>query len=377
MTEQHLPSYQRDFNSEVEQFRDIAARFKRSARHCLKSKVQRFRDIVERLEDSTKERVRLYSIRRWRTARIERFTKIQRDKREWINFAEIAEYCSEESGVVPNEVARETAYEKLLADLLDLYFEENGVSQIMYLHPYTSKTRMTREWMGRLVAFKDADRATIISQYLAHCWMRRALSERWFAKHRMEPRPPRFEPKRQTPSATTQPSSPPRFQALQESRAGISPEAEGRAPEIPIPAPMVAPQPVVKIVDQPEVPSGIEPTEVRVPTPQDGDEPRSLVQDSPLPSDECSDLNTQRNKGGRPPAVDWEALKDALAEEIKSSGFPDRKSPPGWRSTKDVADWVEEKLGKEAEHVARRTIEDNVRKMINELRASMAKMVSR
>jgi pimeloyl-ACP methyl ester carboxylesterase len=97
--------------------------------------------------------------------------------------------------------------------------------------------------------------------------------------------------------------------------------------------------------------------------------------------DERSDLNTQPskppNRGGRPPAVDWEALKDALAEEIKSSGFPDRTSPPGWRSTKDVADWVETKLGKEAEHVARRTIEDNVRKMISELRASMAKMVSR
>jgi hypothetical protein len=207
--------------------------------------------------------------------------------------------------------------------------------------------------------------------------MPRVFLERWLAKHRMEPRPQRFEPKRQTPSTITQPSSSLRFQASQEGRARISPEATERAPEIPTPAPMVAPQPVVKIVDQPEVPSGIEPTEVRVPTPQDEDEPRSLVQDSPLPSDEGSDLNTQRNKGGRPPAVDWEALKDALAEEIKSSGFPDRKSPPGWRSTKDVADWIEEKLGKEAEHVARRTIEDNVRKMINELRAFMAKMVSR
>jgi len=352
MTEQHLPSYQRDFNSEVEQFRDIAARFKRSARHCFKSKVQRFRDIVERLEDSTKERakerVRLYSIRRWRTARIERFTKIQRDKREWINFAEIAEYCSEESGgVVPNEVARETAYEKLLADLLVGDFEQNGVSQIMYLHPYTSKTRMTREWLIGLLAFKDADRAAIVSPYLAPCWMPRAFLERWLAKHRMEPRPQRFEPKRQTPSATTQPSSPPRFQAPQESRAGISPEAEGRAPEIPIPAPMVAPQPVVKIVDQPEVPSGIEPTEVRVPTPQDGDEPRSLVQDSPLPSDECSDLNTQRNKGGRPPAVDWEALKDSLKEEIKIHGSPDPRNLPGWRGTKDAVEFAVRRLGKE------------------------------
>jgi hypothetical protein len=116
MTEQHLPSYQRDFNSQVEQFRDTAARFKRSARHCFKRKVQRFRELVERLEDSTDESVRLYSIRRRRTAWIDRFTKTQRDKRDWINFAEIAEHCSEEGGIVPNEVARETAYDKLLAD---------------------------------------------------------------------------------------------------------------------------------------------------------------------------------------------------------------------------------------------------------------------
>jgi hypothetical protein len=193
MTEQHLPSYQRDFNREVEQFRDLAARFKYSARHCFKSKVRRFIDIVERLEDS-KEGGRLYSIRRWRTARIGRFTKIQRDKREMINFVEIAEHCSEENGVVPNEVARETAYEKLLADLLEGDFEKNGVSQILYLHPYTSKTRMTREWLKGLLEFKDADRTAIISQCLAHCWMPRVFLERWLAKHRMEPRPQRFEP---------------------------------------------------------------------------------------------------------------------------------------------------------------------------------------
>ena len=198
MTEQHLASYERDFNSEVQQLRDIAARFERAARHCFNSKVQRLRDIVERFEW-----VRLYSIRRRRTAWIERFTKIQRDKREWINFAEIAEYCSEESGIVSNEVAREAAYERLLADLLERDFEKNGVSQIMYLHPYPSKTRMTREWLIGLLEFKDADRATIISQYLAHCWMARVFLERWLAKHRMEPRPQRFEPKCPTPPTTT------------------------------------------------------------------------------------------------------------------------------------------------------------------------------
>jgi hypothetical protein len=214
MTEQHLRSYQRDFNSEVEHFRDIAARFKRSARHCFKSKVQRFIDIVERLEDSTKERVRLYSIRRWRTARIERFTKIQRDKREWINFWEISVWCSEESGVVPNEVAGEAAYQKLQDDLLEGDFEDNGRSRVLYLHPYTSKAKMTRDWLTGLM--KVYDQTTINSQYLAPCWIPREFFERWLAKHRMQASPQRFEPKCPKPPATGQP-------VTQASKAGAPP----------------------------------------------------------------------------------------------------------------------------------------------------------
>ena len=150
MTEQYLPSYERDFNRDVQQLRDIAAKFERAARHCFNSKVQRLRDIVERFEW-----VRLYSIRRRRTAWIERFTKIQRDKREWINFAEIAEWCSEESGIMPNEVAREAAYKKILVDVFEEFFEENGRSQLMLLHPYTAKTRMTREWLTHLAQVYD------------------------------------------------------------------------------------------------------------------------------------------------------------------------------------------------------------------------------
>ena len=195
MTEQHLPSYERDF-SEVQQLRDIAARFERAARHCFNSKVQRLRDIVERFGW-----VRLYSIRRRRTAWIERFTKIQRDKREWINCAEIAEWCSEESGVMPNEVAREAAYKKILVDLFEEFFEQNGRSQLMLLHPYTAKTRMTREWLTHLVQVYDDQ--TIINQLLAHCWMPRRFLERWLANHRMQPRPERFEPKCPTPPTTT------------------------------------------------------------------------------------------------------------------------------------------------------------------------------
>jgi len=148
-----------------------------------------------------------------------------------------------------------------------------------------------------------------------------------------------------------------------------------------ITAPQTASKLVVDTVDQPEVPSGIEPGEIRVP--QDGEEPRSLLanKDSPLPSDESSDLNTQpserSNKGGRPPAADWEALKDALVEEIKTQGYPDRQNLPGWRGTKDVADWIVETFPKEVKRVSRRTIEHNVRRIIRELKAASAKPVSR
>jgi hypothetical protein len=201
MAEQHLSSNERDFNSKVQQLRDIAARFERARHHCFNTRVQRFRNIAVRLEDWTKERVRLYSIRRRRTAWIERFTESQRRKRECINCAEIAEWCSEESGVVPNEVAREAAYRKFLVDLLEGDFEENGHSQMYLLHPYTAKTRMTRECLTHLLEVYDE--TTINLQYLAYCWMRRERFDRFLAKHRMQPRPERFEPKCPAPPTRT------------------------------------------------------------------------------------------------------------------------------------------------------------------------------
>jgi hypothetical protein len=42
------------------------------------------------------ERERDRRTRQWRTARIKRFAERQRQTREWINFAEIAEWCSKE-----------------------------------------------------------------------------------------------------------------------------------------------------------------------------------------------------------------------------------------------------------------------------------------
>ena len=47
--------------------------------------------------------------------------------RDWINFAEIADWCSELAGsIVSDEDARGSAYEKLQADLMLGDFEERG-----------------------------------------------------------------------------------------------------------------------------------------------------------------------------------------------------------------------------------------------------------
>jgi hypothetical protein len=132
--------------------------------------------------------------RQWRSARMERFAQAQRGKRQWLNFEEIAEVCSELDGSgVPNEAARENAYRNLERDLLSLDFEENGRSRVLYLHPTTVRTRMTREWLQDAIDYNyDGHRGR--SQFLPWCWFSRAMYERWAAKHNLPISPPRFRP---------------------------------------------------------------------------------------------------------------------------------------------------------------------------------------
>jgi hypothetical protein len=134
--------------------------------------------------------------RRWRSSRIERFTERQLWVREWINFAEIAEWCSEEDlSILPNPQKRAGAFDRLASDLLAGEFEENGRSRVLYLHSATTKARMTR------VSTKEAidnnyDGDLGRSQYLSHCWIPRTLFDRWLAKHRLETSPARFRARR-------------------------------------------------------------------------------------------------------------------------------------------------------------------------------------
>jgi hypothetical protein len=129
----------------------------------------------------------------WRSARMERFAQIQLRKREWLNFEEIAELCSELNGSgVANEAARENACRNLERDLLSGDFEEKGRSRVLYLHPSTVRTRMTREWYQDAIEY-NYDGCQGRSQFLPWCWISRSMYERWAAKHYLPSAPPRFQ----------------------------------------------------------------------------------------------------------------------------------------------------------------------------------------
>jgi hypothetical protein len=277
--------------------------------------------------------------------RIRRFEEVQRRKRKWIKCGEIPVWISELGGSGPNEAARENAYTIVKEGLLARHFEENGRrSQVLFLFPGVSLTR--RMTPQRL---QDAIDNNYDNQHgrswVENCWVPRNLFKRWCAWHHL-------------------PESPPRFQPSQEIRTPVSPEGAKRSPEPPMPAPTLVPQPasklVVDTVDQPELPSGIEPREVRVPPPQDGGKPRSLLahKDSPLTSGECSDLNTQpskpSNKGGRSPTADGDAPKNTAKrrpqrererarlalQALFGSEIPDAVALPNKHLAGQVNEWL-------------------------------------
>jgi hypothetical protein len=135
-----------------------------------------------------------YTPRQWRAARIQRFTEEQRQTLEWINFADIADWCSKEDhSIIPSEDKRAAAFDTLASDLLSGVFEENGRSRVLYLNPATTKARMTRAWL-RDVIHHNYDNKRGTSQFLPHCWIPRGFFERWLARHRLQQSPSRFEP---------------------------------------------------------------------------------------------------------------------------------------------------------------------------------------
>jgi len=144
--------------------------------------------------DDDKRAKQAKQARQWRAARMERFAQAQLRKREWLNFEEVAVLCSELDGSgAPNQAAFENACRNLERDLLSGDFEGNGRSRVLYLHPWTVKTRMTKEWYEDAIQY-DYDDHGGRSQFLPWCWFSRTMYERWAAKHNLPISPPRFRP---------------------------------------------------------------------------------------------------------------------------------------------------------------------------------------
>src|SRR5262249_53270406 len=129
--------------------------------------------------------------------RIRRFWEDQQRKREWINFAEIAEWFSELTGPAKPKkaaAARDRAYRMLEQDLLAGNFEEGGRSQVLFRCPRVSSThaRMRRQRLRNAIDSNlDGEHGRF---YLKHCWLPRKLFERWRAWHQLPKSPPRFQP---------------------------------------------------------------------------------------------------------------------------------------------------------------------------------------
>jgi hypothetical protein len=156
--------------------------------------------------------------RQWRTARIKRFAERQRISRKSINLGEIAEWCSEENSIEPNENKRAWAFEKLVDDLLDGEFEEGGRSRVHFLHLYIAK-RVTLEWFRDVIKYNlDGHRGRFI---LAHCWFSRRLFDRWLARHRLQESTPRFEPQAKQFAGTARLKKPKRGRPAEYNWVGV------------------------------------------------------------------------------------------------------------------------------------------------------------
>jgi len=156
--------------------------------------------------------------RQWRTARIKRFEERQRISRKCINLGEIAEWCSEENSIEPNEDKRAWAFEKLADDLLDGEFEEGGRSRVHFLHLHTGK-RVTSEWFRDVIKHNMDGRCGRF--ILAHSWFPRRLFDRWLARHRQPESPPRFEPQAKQFTGTTRLKKPKRGRPPEYNWSGV------------------------------------------------------------------------------------------------------------------------------------------------------------
>ncbi len=121
-----------------------------------------------------------------RAKRIESWADKQRRSRDWISFAEVAEWCARERGSIQVSTRlREDAYRELGEAIMRGEFEVNGLTRVTFRHRAVTRLKMTRK------DFEDLP-TDIARTYLQACWVPRAFAAQWFAARRI-PLPPWVE----------------------------------------------------------------------------------------------------------------------------------------------------------------------------------------
>ncbi len=135
--------------------------------------------------------------------RCRRFAQCQQRRRDWLAFADIAEWFARVRGTSEHlsEALRAQAYQDLLAAVLAGEFDHRGKSCVLYLDAQlyldadrcaAGTLRLTadrlRQWQEDYVGTP-----TVTEEVLAHCWAPRKLVQGWF-KRRAIDWPLVFEP---------------------------------------------------------------------------------------------------------------------------------------------------------------------------------------
>jgi hypothetical protein len=124
---------------------------------------------------------------RW-AARIAGFAEAQRQSRDWISLAEIADWCAREHGsIIPDPQRRDAAFVDLRAAIAKGAFATAGRSRVLFLHPTATFAKLTRERLAKIEACYPTTDVNV--HYLGWCWVPRTLARDWFASLRL-PAPP-------------------------------------------------------------------------------------------------------------------------------------------------------------------------------------------
>lgn len=124
---------------------------------------------------------------RQRRIRAKQFAAEQALSREWIAFRDIAEWCAQEADTIqPDEARRVTAYERLLRAALDMSFETDGESQIIFCGPDNDAEEFSSDDVVKVAKAFGGDFKILTQAYLQWFWIPVTMARQWLTDRKIE-----------------------------------------------------------------------------------------------------------------------------------------------------------------------------------------------